>query len=129
MGSPTIFSSSVESTKTELVGPTWLDDEVIFIEADSMKQLLPKIQEVTRIFVETSRRNGFDVNFAAGKTEALIRWAGKESVQLRRDQTNDDSSCTIPVFGLKLCASCHEHVGLHNAPTGFLGEEIARCSR
>ena len=40
--------------------------------------------------------------------------------------TNDDGSCTIPVFGdqtLRLI-SHHKHLGLHNTPTGSLGEEI-----
>ena len=73
--------------------------------------------------METSRRHGFDVNFAAGKTKALIRWAAKESVKRRRDVTNDDGSCTIPVFGDQTLLT--SIVGLHTSPAGFLEEEVA----
>ena len=57
----------------------------------------------------------------------LMRTILEESVKLSRDVTSDDGSCTIPVFGaqtLRLVSHCR-HVGLHNTPTGFLGEEIA----
>ena len=58
---------------------------------------------------------------------ALIRWAGKESVKLRKDVTSDDGSCTIPVFRdqTQRLVSQYKQVGMHNTPTGFLGEETA----
>ena len=120
MGSPTIFRAAQKAPELSQLVPHGWTMKSFFIEAESTKQLLPKIQEVTWIFVETSRRHGFDVSFAAGKTKALIRWAAKESVKRRRDMTNDDGSCTIPVFGDQTLLT--SIVGLHNTPAGFLGE-------
>ena len=52
------------------------------------------------------------------------------SMKLRRDTTSDDGSHMIPWFGdqtLRLVSHC-KHLGLHNTPTCFLGEEIASKS-
>ena len=56
----------------ELSGPTFVDDDTVLLCADSPSQLIDKICEATRIYVDTARNFGLTLNFDKGKTEALV---------------------------------------------------------
>ena len=65
-----------------LDGPTFVDDDTVLLCADSPSQLIDKICEATRIYVETARKFGLTLNFDKGKTETLVSWGRKERSQV-----------------------------------------------
>ena len=69
----------------QLDGPTFVDDDTVLLCADSPSQLIDKICEATRIYVDTARKFGLTLNFDKGKTEALVSWGrkGRSQVLLR----------------------------------------------
>ena len=59
-----------------------MDDDAVLLCGDSPSQLIDKIQEATRIYVDTARNIGLTLNFNNGKTEALVSWGRKGRAQV-----------------------------------------------
>ena len=82
LGQEKIFLSSPVSTTTALNGPTFVDDDAVLLCGDSPSQLIEKIQEATRICVDTARNFGLTLHFNKEKTEALVSWGRKGRAQV-----------------------------------------------
>ena len=59
-----------------------MDDDAVLLCGDSPSQLIDKIQEATRIYVDTARKFGLTINFNKGKTEVLVSWGQKGRAQI-----------------------------------------------
>ena len=81
-GQEEIFLTSPPMSSVALEGPAFVDDDTVLLCADSPAQLIDKICEATRIYVETARKFGLTLNFDKGKTEALVSWGRKERSQV-----------------------------------------------
>ena len=75
-GQEEIFLSSPPNSSVALHGPTFVDDDTVLLCADSPSQLIDKICEATRKYVDTGRKFGLTLNFDK-KTEALVSWGRK----------------------------------------------------
>ena len=65
-GQEEIFLSSPPNSSVALDGPTFVDDDTVLLCADSPSQLIDKICEATRIYVDTARKFGLTLNFDQG---------------------------------------------------------------
>lgn len=107
---------------------TWVDDIAIFLEVDQAEQVLPRVQQVVQIMYKHCRAYGLDLNFAPGKTEALIRLHGRKSTQIRKQLFQDKH---IEVEGpggdqiLLSAASHYTHLGIKHTATLSFDTEIA----
>ena len=115
-GQKEIFLSSPPKNSVALDGPTFVDDDTVLLCAECPSQLIDKICEATRIYVDTARKFGLTLNFKKGKTEALVSWGRKGRAQvLAHDavlQQNGALSLKVPgqVQPLRLVSE-YKHVG------------------
>ena len=63
LGQKTNFLSSPVNTTVALNGPTFVGDDAVLLSGDSQSQLIDKMQEATRIHVDTTRNFGQTLNF------------------------------------------------------------------
>ena len=61
-----IFLSSPPNSSLALDGPSFVDDDTVLLCADSPSQLIDKICEATRIYVDTGQEIWFDAQFRQG---------------------------------------------------------------
>ena len=99
-----------------LDGPTFVDDDTVLLCADSPSQLIDKICEATRIYVDTARKFGLTLNFDKGKTEALVSWVAKEDhwVLAHEAVVHQNGALSLKILGqvhpLRLVSE-YKHVG------------------
>ena len=77
-GQEEIFLSSPPNNSVALDGPTFVDDDTVLLCAASPSQLIDKICEATRIYVDTARKFGLTLNFDKGKQRRWCRGVAKE---------------------------------------------------
>ena len=76
-----IFSPGAELEEpAEQTGPTWVDDETIFLEHPDPVELLRRLKDAADIFITIAAQRGHQVNLSHGKTEAVVRLAGPGKV-------------------------------------------------
>ena len=68
------FSTGIDCP--DLMGPVWVDDQAIVIEADTPDEIIALLPRVTAVVTRCSRRRGLKVNLDPGKTEALLELRG-----------------------------------------------------
>ena len=64
-----IFLTSPPMSSVALDGPTCVDDDTVLLCADSPSQLIDKICEATRIYVDTARKFGLTLNCGVAKED------------------------------------------------------------
>lgn len=107
---------------------TWVDDIAIFVEADQADKIPFLIQQVVHLMFKHCRAYGLDLNFAPGKTEALLRLHGKNSTQIRKTLFQEKF---INVDGaqeekIALSAALHyTHLGIKHTATLCFDTELA----
>ena len=62
----------------------YMDDLIIMLSASSPRELLRQLILAAQLMVQTSTGFGFSVNFAAGKTEAVVHLVGATAAEERR---------------------------------------------
>ena len=63
----------------EILGPIWADDLAMLFSDEKPARLLRKIRTATSLVHYHLKQTGMDINFAAGKTEAVIQLYGSEA--------------------------------------------------
>ena len=130
LGQDEVFLSSPPNSSVALDGPTFVDDDTVLLCADSPEQLIDKICEATRIYVDTARKFGLTLNFDKGKTEALVSWGRRgRSLVLAHEaiiQQNGALSLNIPgqVQPLRLVSE-YKHVGTWVSSAASLQRDIS----
>ena len=125
------FLTSPPMSSVALDGPTFVDDDTVLLCADSPAQLIDKIFEATRIYVETARKFGLTLNFDKGKTEVLVSWGRKgRSLVLAHEAVihqNGALSLKIPgqVQPLRLVSE-YKHVGTWVSSAASLQRDISQ---
>ena len=115
-GQEELFLTSPPMSSVALDGPTFVDDDTVLLCADSPSQLIDKICEATRIYVDTARKFGLTLNFDKGKTEALVSWGRKgRSLVLEHDAVlHQNGALSLKILGqvqpLRLVSE-YKHVG------------------
>ena len=115
-GQEEIFLSSPLNSSVALDGPTFVDDDTVLLCADSPSQLIDKICEATRIYVDTARNFGLTLNFDKGKTEALVSWGrkGRSQVLAHEAVIHQNGALSLKILGqvqpLRLVSE-YKHVG------------------
>ena len=115
-GQQEIFLSSPPNSSVALDGPTFVDDDTVLLCADSPSQLIDKICEATRIYVDTARKFGLTLNFDKGKTEALVSWGrkGRSQVLAHEAVIHQNGALSLKILGqvqpLRLVSE-NKHVG------------------
>ena len=115
-GQQDIFLTFPPMSSVALDGPTFVDDDTVLLCADSPSQLIDKICEATRIYVETARKFGLTLNFDKGKTETLVSWGRKERSQVLAHEAviHQNGTLSLKILGqvqpLRLVSE-YKHVG------------------
>ena len=115
-GQEEIFLTSPPTSSVALDGPTFVDDDTVLLCADSPSQLIYKICEATRIYVDTARKFGLTLNFDKGKTEALVSWGHKGRSQVLDHEAviHQNGALSLKILGqvqpLRLVSE-YKHVG------------------
>eukprot|EP00438_Fugacium_kawagutii_P017234 Skav228673 [mRNA] locus=scaffold1332:626815:631419:- [translate_table: standard] len=81
------------------LGPIWMDDTCLFIQAADSELLRPKLSAVTSITLDVLREYGLTPNLAVGKTELLVKPCGKGSRKLKNEFFGPISNGMLPVLG------------------------------
>ena len=79
LGQEKIFLSSPVNTTAALNGPTFVDDDAVLLCGDSPSQLIDKLQEATRIYLDAARKCGLTLNFNKGKQRRWCRGVEKDT--------------------------------------------------
>ena len=87
------FLSSPVSTTMAQDGPTFVDDDAVLLCGDSPSQFIDKIQEATRIYVDTARNFGLTLNFNQD--------SGRSGCSLAQDPRPGAAPC----LGVQTCGS------------------------
>ena len=83
--------------------PTWADDLAIPCASSSASEVLPQVVQVASITHKAMHSVGLDMNFAPGKSEALIVWRGAEAGKLRQSHfSRPDPHVEVPIAGDKI---------------------------
>ena len=96
--------------------PTYVDDFVLPIEAEDCHTLWLKLVAAAQIVHMVCRRHGLELNLNAGKTEAIIAWAGPGAVELRRwvssfwDEEQQAAVMPTPIGPLRVVPK-YKHLG------------------
>ena len=104
------------NSSVALDGPTFVDDDTVLLCADSPSQLIDKICEAARIYVDTARKFGLTLNFDKGKTEALVSWGrkGRSQVLAHEAVIHQNGALSLKILGqvqpLRLVSE-YKHVG------------------
>ena len=115
-GQEEIFLTSPPMSSVALDGPTFVDDDTVLLCAESPSQLIDKICEATRIYVDTARKYGLTLNFDKGKTEALVSWGrkGRSQVLAHEAVLHQNGALSLKILGqvqpLRLVSE-YKHVG------------------
>ena len=112
---------------------TWVDDIAIFVESEQAEQIPVLIEKVVQLMFKHCRAYGLDLNFAPGKTEALLRLHGRNSTQLRKTLFQEKFIQIEGSPGDKIAlsaASHYTHLGIkHTATMNFDTELAYRMAR
>ena len=128
-----------EDEVCELLEPTYMDDLAIPMMADTPAGIMEAVQCAAEAMGLAASKYGLTVNFAAGKTEALMTMVGKERQAARDDlaklvEEREDGKCArIPLrdgSGEKVrVVQFYKHLGSKTSAQPIMGPEIAgRCS-
>ena len=74
---PTGGPPSEGAEELQATDPTWVDDEVLFVKAGSVEELIDAVRRSVELFRWAVRHYGLEVNFKAGKSEAIMQLRGK----------------------------------------------------
>ncbi|CAE7311591.1 unnamed protein product [Symbiodinium necroappetens] len=111
---------------------SWLDDVALLLEAQNAMQVGPVVARAACLAHQYLAVTGVDINYAAGKTEAVLLFAGAGKSQARQKIFVQDQGCLqIALPGAVLhqlrCVGDYTHLGTvrtHNASC-----EAAVCRR
>lgn len=69
----------------DTLGPIWADDLAVLVAADTAQLLINKLTYVGGVLFDHLERAGMQVNFGAGKTEAVIDIRGPGALDIRKE--------------------------------------------
>ena len=109
---------------------SWLDDLAILLQGD-VTSLVDQIARTACLVTQYLCIAGVEVNFAPGKSEILIHWAGKHSKGVREQvMVKDRARIRVPDFNGKTrfihCVSSYVHLGSLRDHKAGVQEEIQR---
>ena len=82
-----------------------MDDDTLLVEGADLAEVMEKLTEIMRVYLEVARRHHVTINLAQGKTEAVERQLGCSVAEKR----------CFPINSLLAC-------GLAGALEGILGD-------
>ncbi len=77
-----VFATPVEAddeSLAEMAPVKYMHDTAVLITADAPSLFTPRLKLATELFGRTCRKHGLSLNLGAGKTEAVVRFAGAEA--------------------------------------------------
>ena len=105
------------SAATLVYNATYVDDEAACLCARSAKQLDIMIDEFLDVLISTFCRYGLKINFAKGKSEAILKYVGKaSSAALERRRVNDKVLIKLPATATEeylQVVNSYKHLGGH----------------
>ena len=109
---------------------SWLDDLAILLQGDATS-LVDQIARTACLVTQYLCIAGVEVNFAPGKSEILIHWAGKHSKSVREQvMVKDRARIRVPDFNGKArfihCVSSYVHLGSLRDHKADMQDEIQR---
>jgi hypothetical protein len=97
------FSVSTVVSVVEVLPPTFMDDMVVPIFDEDPFRLLDKVANAMQVILESCVRFGLEVNFAPGKSEALVALHGKGASACRQSMVNLEAADSNGVLATFLC--------------------------
>ena len=103
---------SAEAGEASVSEATYVDDEVVLLEAGTNAELRAKLARTLEVLAATFAEHGLHINWAPGKTELIIAWRGPFSKRFRQETVVDG----VPAFafgdGMRcLVVGKYKHVG------------------
>ena len=69
----------------DTLGPIWADDLAVLISDETATSLMTKLRYVGQVLFDHLERAGMQVNFSAGKTEAVLDIRGPGALEIRKE--------------------------------------------
>ena len=69
----------------DTLGPIWADDLAVLISDETASSLMTKLRYVGQVLFDHLERAGMQVNFSAGKTEAVLDIRGPGALEIRKE--------------------------------------------
>ena len=117
----------------ELVEATYVDDEAIYLSANSPKALAAAVQETLAVLQQEFARFAFKINWAKGKTEMMLRLRGKNATRTYSELVAMHEGQPVIVLpdgqNIVHVVDSYKHVGTVAAEDGsWVPEAAARSS-
>eukprot|EP00438_Fugacium_kawagutii_P027568 Skav206272 [mRNA] locus=scaffold888:387625:392637:+ [translate_table: standard] len=85
------------NTKSPFLGPCWMDDLAVVIEADCCETLLTRTSLTMGLILDACYSFGFTPNTAMGKTEIMVQLRGRKKQKIRKHLYGADGHQVLPV--------------------------------
>lgn len=69
----------------DTLGPVWADDLAVLVSDETAPSLMTKLRYVGQVLFDRLERAGMQVNFSAGKTEAIVDIRGPGALDIRKE--------------------------------------------
>ena len=124
-----VFSSLLSDASFIAHDISYVDDSVFPVFAPA-SQLIPKLRRTCEVVHDQFMSHGLQVNYGAGKTEAICVWLGTGMSAARRDLVVDCSSRVRchPRFGEAFdlrVVSAYKHLGTCMSSDGSMAPEVS----
>ena len=116
---------------TDVIHATFVDDECCVLMAESPLALDKAIAVLLEVLVPTFSNMHLAINWAPGKTEALLMYRGKHAVRCREQWRQPNGKLAIPVPGHPCEAisivGAYKYLGSYLAATGETFRNTQHC--
>lgn len=116
-------------TRFSTLGPVWADDSAVMIQSVESEALIPKIQVIARIVIDTLAVYGMQVNCDSGKSELVLDIRGKGAHGVKKELFRHKQPCVevttrhVGRVFLNVVAK-YKHLGTLFAAKGTMTPEI-----
>eukprot|EP00438_Fugacium_kawagutii_P003586 Skav221594 [mRNA] locus=scaffold1698:294565:300366:+ [translate_table: standard] len=125
------FWTNIQTEVTPFMGPCWMDDLAVVVEAPTCEDLLSRMSLTMSLILDSCYSFGLTPNTARGKTELMVQLRGRGRQAVRRKLYGPDGTSTMPVVcehGLHHIHVTHEytHLGGIHHHSGQDGKDMTR---
>lgn len=96
---PMFGRASMTAETFPFIGPNWMDDLALCVQAPSPARLVSDMGAVAGFLLDTCKEHCLTPNLAVGKTEIQMSFRGRQSRQFKKDFYGPNAAPTLLVLG------------------------------